>query len=108
MWTYSKSNVPHGADATTNGWPYDKPFYIIMNQSVGNGGWAARPDVNFTYETLFDWVRVYQIPSTPDGIGQTPAATSPMSNRIYDLSGRPVSGNPTKGVYIQGNKKVVR
>ena len=108
MWTYSKSNVPHGADATTNGWPYDKPFYIIMNQSVGNGGWAARPDVNFTYETLFDWVRVYQIPSTPDGIGQTPAATSPMSNRIYDLSGRPVSGNLTKGVYIQGNKKVVR
>lgn len=108
MWTYSKSNVPHGADATTNGWPYDKPFYIIMNQSVGNGGWAARPDVNFTYETLFDWVRVYQIPSTPDGIGQTPAATSPMSNRIYDLSGRPVSGNPTKGVYIQGNKKVVK
>lgn len=108
MWTYSKSNVPHGADATTNGWPYDKPFYIIMNQSVGNGGWAARPDVNFTYETLFDWVRVYQIPSTPDGIGQTPAATSPMSNRIYDLSGRPVSGNPTKGVYIQGNRKVVK
>ena len=32
----------------------------------------------------------------------------PMSNRIYDLSGRPVSGNLTKGVYIQGNKKVVK
>ena len=95
-------------DQVTAQWPFDQPFYIILNQSVGNGGWAANPDQNFEYETKFDWVRVYQIPSTPDGIGQTPAATSPMSNRIYDLSGRPVSGNPTKGVYIQGNKKMVK
>ena len=41
-------------------WPYDKPFYIILNQSVGNGSWAQPCDVNFEYETLFDYVRLYQ------------------------------------------------
>lgn len=41
-------------------WPFDRPFYIILNQSVGKGDWAANPDNNYTYETLFDWVRVYQ------------------------------------------------
>lgn len=41
-------------------WPFDKAFYLILNQSVGNGGWAAAADVNHTYKTLFDWVRVYQ------------------------------------------------
>uniref|UniRef100_UPI003FED4D9E glycoside hydrolase family 16 protein n=1 Tax=Prevotella sp. TaxID=59823 RepID=UPI003FED4D9E len=41
-------------------WPYDKPFYIILNQSVGNGSWAKPCDVNFEYETLFDYVRIYQ------------------------------------------------
>ena len=41
-------------------WPFDKPFYIILNQSVGNGSWARPCDVNFEYETLFDYVRLYQ------------------------------------------------
>lgn len=41
-------------------WPFDKNFYIILNQSVGNGSWAAGPDLSFHYLTLFDYVRVYQ------------------------------------------------
>ena len=41
-------------------WPFDKHFHIILNQSVGNGSWAANADVNHVYETRFDWVRVYQ------------------------------------------------
>ena len=41
-------------------WPFDHPFYLILNQSVGmNGGWAAPPDEHFIYETRFDWVKVY-------------------------------------------------
>lgn len=40
-------------------WNFDRPFYIILNQSVGQKGWHE-PDVNATYETKFDWVRVYQ------------------------------------------------
>lgn len=41
-------------------WPFDKSFYIILNQSVGKGTWASNPDPNYLYETNFDWVRVYQ------------------------------------------------
>ena len=56
--TYRKST---DEDALRQGqWPFDKAFYIILNQSVGNGSWAANADVSHTYETLFDWVRVYQ------------------------------------------------
>lgn len=48
-------------DALDKGqWPFDDHFHIILNQSVGNGSWAANADVTHTYVTLFDWVRVYQ------------------------------------------------
>lgn len=55
---YYKSS---SSDALNKGqWPFDDHFHIILNQSVGNGSWAANADVTHTYETLFDWVRVYQ------------------------------------------------
>lgn len=42
-------------------WPFDKEFYIILNQSVGQqGGWAHNYDPEFVYHTHFDYVRVYQ------------------------------------------------
>ena len=41
-------------------WPYDRPFYVIINQSVGNGSWARNPDFAFTYRMDVDYVRVYQ------------------------------------------------
>ena len=40
-------------------WTFDRPFFIILNQSVGYGSWHT-PDTKATYETEFDWVRVYQ------------------------------------------------
>lgn len=61
------------ANALNQGqWPFDKPFYIILNQSVGNGSWAQNADVNHTYETLFDWVRVYQKEDSQVGISTIP------------------------------------
>jgi beta-glucanase (GH16 family) len=43
-------------------WTLDYPFFLILNQSVGDGRWTLLPypDVRQTFETLFDWVRVYQ------------------------------------------------
>ena len=43
-------------------WTFDYPFFIILNQAVGNGRWKALPypDTRKTFETRFDWVRVYQ------------------------------------------------
>ena len=59
MGTYTKSN---NSNALNQGqWPFDKHFYIILNQSVGNHGqWASYPDENHNYEFYIDWVRVYQ------------------------------------------------
>ena len=56
--SYAKST---NADALSKGqWPFDKAFYLILNQSVGNGSWAQPADVNHTYRMDVDWIRVYQ------------------------------------------------
>ena len=41
-------------------WTFDYPFFLILNQSVGEGAHGMMPDVTHTYETLFDWIKVYQ------------------------------------------------
>lgn len=114
-------------------WPFDKDFYLILNQSVGNGGWAAAPDLGFVYETLFDWVRVYQtdLQSGIHGLASSQAPAVDCYTRpgqlhlvsaearyvsVSDLGGRPVyagkvQGNVTlrlpQGVYLLGSRKVV-
>lgn len=117
-------------------WPYDKPFYLILNQSVGNGSWAKNCDVNFEYETLFDYVRLYQ----KDGEGDITSAVKDVKTSgsaldvyaqqgglllvapeaqkvdVYSISGTRVfselvQGNHfvslTKGVYVVAGKKIV-
>lgn len=114
-------------------WPFDKPFYIILNQSVGNGSWAANCDTNHVYETRFDWVRVYQtkdqiatgIVNVPEesllnvsvSQGQLQVSVSkPMKVAIYDLYGRCMSAEKVKdqksytlshGIYFVNNTKVL-
>ena len=41
-------------------WTFDHPFYLILNQSVGNGEYGNYANYNQSYETKFDWIRVYQ------------------------------------------------
>ena len=126
--SYAKSN---DADALAKGqWPFDKEFYIILNQSVGNGSWAADADVSHTYVTLFDWVRVYQKKSTGvngvvDNSGMKIKATDgrihincdrPTEVTICDITGRMVFHGSTVtsadvevsgGIYIVNNQKVL-
>ncbi len=117
-------------------WPFDKHFHIILNQSVGNGAWAKDADVTHTYETLFDWVRVYQKPGmlNTDGTvgvvgvdeerqvdvrivegGVRVAADAPANVEVYDLAGRKVAETYVRdvlfiplaqGAYIIENCKV--
>jgi len=54
---YIKSDVPVMLEEGQ--WSFDRFFFIILNQSVGYGNWHA-PDPHATYETEFDWVRIYQ------------------------------------------------
>ncbi len=61
---YAQEGSPYYTEAVT--WPFDKKFYIILNQSVGNGSWAAKPDTGHEYLTQFDYVRVYQKKNDPE------------------------------------------
>jgi hypothetical protein len=107
MWTYKKSTDQNALDKGQ--WPFDAPFYIILNQSVGNGSWAAHADESFTYETLFDWVRVYQNPehtAIEDVLQENEQTVG--SQAYYDLSGRVLKEAPNKGVYINNGKVMLR
>ena len=57
---YVKSTDPQWLSRSQ--WTFDYPLFLVLNQSVGNGGGYAHfvPQTNKTYETQFDWVRVYQ------------------------------------------------
>lgn len=43
-------------------WPFDKPFYIILSQSLGGEGTWEGPITNSELPSIFqiDWVKVYQ------------------------------------------------
>lgn len=42
-------------------WTFDRPFYLLLNQSVGAGLYECMiADTRHVYETRFDWIRVYQ------------------------------------------------
>ncbi|MCR5130476.1 MAG: glycoside hydrolase family 16 protein [Prevotella sp.] len=57
--TYQKSTDPKALEQGQ--WPFDHPFYIILNQSLRRVGiFGGDPDPGYVYETQFDWVRVYQ------------------------------------------------
>ena len=113
-----------GSDALANGqWPYTEPFYLILNQSVGDGSWAAKPDLNFVYETRFDWVRVYQTREQNPLVGidavktdartQTAGAPAGETHHLmvkkagtYELSGRKAKKDAA-GVLIRDGRKVI-
>ena len=128
VFSYAKSS--NQSDLNLGQWPFDKPFYIILNQSVGNGGWAANADTSFTYETLFDWVRVYQDKNST-GLSNVKASTLDVTTApglirivspeetavsVVDMAGRVVfsgtiQGNKIisvgSGVYAVGGQKVL-
>jgi len=56
--TYPRSS---DSDALAGGqWPFTHPFYVILNQSVGDGTWAKPAVLTHTYATHFDYVRIFQ------------------------------------------------
>jgi len=49
-----------GRVATNEGWPFDKPYFLILNVAVG-GNWGGEIDDNiFPNEMIVDYVRVYK------------------------------------------------
>lgn len=102
-------------DDSQEQWPFDKSnFYLILNQSVGNGSWAANPDINHTYEMRIDWIRVYQKEKhIPSGISvpMTKIEENTENHEIYSLQGARMgndeSGLP-RGIYVANGRKFVK
>lgn len=101
--SYAKSQNP--SDLEQGQWPFLHDFYLILNQSVGDGSWAKAPDTSFTYETLFDWVHVFQQDVATDL--KDIKDIKDINNSWYTLDGRKLQAEPTApGIYIHGQKKV--
>lgn len=56
-YTYAKS-----INATTKEWPFDVPFYIILNQAGGLGWPGKITDEDLPFSMEVDYVRVYDLP----------------------------------------------
>ena len=113
-------------------WPFRQPFYLILNQSVGNGSWAAPADESHTYQMDIDWIRVYQKGMDITDI-KDPASESALritsekgmldihalqatDVRVNDVLGRVVYADKLngkinlslqKGIYMVNGKKVI-
>ncbi len=41
-------------------WPYDQPFYLLIDQQLG-GGWVGKVNPNdLPVQMIVDWVKIYQ------------------------------------------------
>lgn len=60
VFTYKNQHWSEGQYTEDITWPFGKAFYVILNQSVGDGSWARDGDPTFEYLTEFDYVRAYQ------------------------------------------------
>lgn len=54
QYTYSKA-----LNATSNEWPFDKAFYLILNQAGGAGWPGPITDADLPFYMKVDWVRIY-------------------------------------------------
>lgn len=121
--TYANKHYSDSKYTEKECWPFYKDFYIILNQSVGRGDWAANPDVNFEYNTKFDYVRVYKkkgdknMTSTLKNNGDDPDFYKQLGDEpddaienieaetgevmFYDLNGRRIAIPAAGGVYIR-------
>ena len=105
--TYAKSL--NEADLEQSQWPFCHDFYLILNQSVGDGSWAKAADTAFTYETQFDWVRVFQKDAATGLKGLEDAnGLKDLNLAWHTLDGRRLQDKPTRpGIYIYGNRKYI-
>lgn len=61
---YTYSRVAGGG---TQQWPFDVPFYLILNQAGGAGWPGAITDADLPFSMQVDYVRVYKLPLFSNG-----------------------------------------
>ncbi|MCC8072449.1 MAG: glycoside hydrolase family 16 protein [Bacteroidales bacterium] len=93
------------SDTSKYAWPFNKAFYVIINQAVGNGSWAYNYDASFEYCTRFDYVRIYQKEGDVNSNGvvtgvKTVAAEQPLLSVVGEVGGVRVATTAPQQVLI--------
>ena len=94
-------------------WPFDRPFYVILNLAVG-GGWVGNPGPSTVFPAMMeiDYVRVYQ---SLDEIGITgsdflPSSATGVSYAVPAVSGATYAWSVPAGAQIaagQGTRQIL-
>ncbi|HTE26840.1 carbohydrate-binding protein [Flavitalea sp.] len=95
-------------------WPFDKPFYVILNIAMGGGMGGNIVEADWPDSMLVDWVHISQkglgtpvlnsIIITPDSISVLPGKTQQFIARIQDQNGHVINGiTPTWSISGTGN-----
>jgi beta-glucanase (GH16 family) len=93
-------------------WPFDHPFYLILNLAVG-GGWVGNPDETTVFPAIMevDYVRVYQHPGEIEiqGAGFVTYNTEGVPYHLEGMEGTDVEWSVPGGAQIvsgQGTQKI--
>ncbi|MCG2613251.1 carbohydrate-binding protein [Terrimonas sp. NA20] len=95
-------------------WPFDKPFFVIMNVAIGGGMGGAITDADWPDSMQLDYVRIFQkglgtpvldsIQITPGDISVLPGKTQPFTAKVLDQNGHVMNGvTPTWSITGSGN-----
>jgi len=97
-------------------WPFDKPFYVILNIAIGGGLGGNIVDADWPDSMLVDYVRIYQkglgtpvldsVAITPAGISVLPGKTQQFTASMWDQNGH-LMDSITPVWSITGNGNVI-
>lgn len=93
--TWSVDGEPYStktrADVGGESWPFDHPFFVILNVAIG-GSWPGAPDAStsFPQVMLVDYVRVFQDASHPSSSPSSPSPSS--SSSLPSTTARTIRG----------------
>ncbi|GAA0547978.1 carbohydrate-binding protein [Chitinophaga japonensis] len=97
-------------------WPFDKPFYVILNISIGGGLGGNIVDADWPDSMLVDYVRIYQkglgtpvldsVEILPAGVSVLPGKTQQFTAKMRDQNGH-VLDSITPVWSITGNGNVI-
>ncbi|HEX2845767.1 MAG TPA: carbohydrate-binding protein [Chitinophagaceae bacterium] len=83
-------------------WPFDKPFYVILNIAIGGGMGGTITDADWPDSMQVDYVRIYQkglgtpvldsIDITPANVSVLPGKTQQFLAKMLDQNGHVMNG----------------
>lgn len=95
-------------------WPFDKPFYVILNIAIGGGMGGTIVDADWPDSMLVDYVRISQkglgtpvldsVEVSPSNVSVLPGKTQQFTARIIDQNGHVMPGvTPVWSITGSGN-----